>query len=95
MTNQTKPDVYICAEAAGTGLWALVSHALLQDGQGALLAAMDQVSSGKAHVECSVTFTKRGVALDGKFCSHGTASHLFSVTLNTPNSLPPEPKMIH
>lgn len=94
MSNQANPDVFVCADAATAGLWALVTHALRQDGQGAALVAMDQVTAGRAHVECSAVFTKRGVALDGKFCSHGTSSHLFSVTLNSQDALQTDPKTI-
>lgn len=91
MTPQTKSEVFTCAEAASVSLWALVTHALRADGKDAALVAMDKVAGGKAHIDCQVIFTKRGVMLEGKFCSHGTASHLFSVTLNQPGDTDPPP----
>lgn len=92
MENQPKSEIFTCAEAAGVGLWALAVHALRVEGKDAALAAMDKIAAGKAHVKCEVLLTTRGMSLEGRFCSHGTDSHLFSVTLNQPgdaNAQPP------
>jgi hypothetical protein len=82
MENQIKSEIFTCAEAAGVGLWALVARALQVEGKDAALASMDKIADGKAHVKCEVLLTKRGMAIEGRFCSHGTDSHLFSLTLN-------------
>lgn len=97
MENQTKSEIFTCAEAAGVGLWALVTHALRSEGKDAALAAMDKIADGKAHIRCEVLLTKRGIALEGRFCSHGTDSHLFSVTLNQPGDTdtPPTSASLH
>lgn len=97
MTPQTKSEVFTCAEAAGVGVMALVTHALRSEGNAAALAALNKIADGKAHIKCEVLLTRRGMSFEGRFCSHGTDSHLFSVTLNQPGDAdtPPTSNSLH
>jgi len=97
MTTESNSAVQTYIEAAGAGLWGLVTRALMEEGQTATLAAMDAVQAGRAFVQIEVLFTKRGMAASGQVCSHGERSNLFSVTLNQPPlpDVPPTPTARH
>ena len=94
MINPIDSDVHTLVDASSAGLWGLVIKALLQEGKTSALATMAAVSEGRAFVQIEVLFTKRGMALEGKLCSHGERGHLFSATLNNPEP-PTTPAAFH
>lgn len=94
MINPTDSDVQTLADASSAGLWGLVIKALLLEGKTSALATMNAVSEGRAFVQIEVLLTKRGMALEGKLCSHGERGHLFSVTLHDP-APPTTPAAFH
>lgn len=94
MSHPADTEVQTLVDAAGAGLWGLVMKALLLEGKASALATMDAVTDGRAFVQIDVLFTKRGMALEGKLCSHGERGHLFSATLNNPEP-PATPSVLH
>lgn len=85
MNPSIEDDVKTLTLAAEAGLWGLVVKALShEEGGGAALALLGNVTSGRGTVDCVVRFHQGGVAFEGAYCSHGARSHLFSVSVSHP-----------
>ncbi len=88
MNDNTHADIQTQVITASQSLWSLVLRAMLQEGDTSAVASMDAVANGRAHVEVSVIFIRRGVALEGSFCSHGGRGNLFTITCMNPSEPP-------
>ncbi len=85
MNQSNEDDVRTLTMAAEAGLWGLVVKALShEEGGGAALALLGNVTSGRGTVDCVVRFHQGGVSFDGAYCSHGARSHLFTVSVSHP-----------
>lgn len=96
MTDNTHTDMQTHVDAAAYGLWGLVLKAMLREGKTSAIASMDAVANGRAFVSVEVVFTRRGVAMDATFNSHGEKGHLFSLTcMNPAQPTAPDSDAVH
>lgn len=97
MSNEINSDVQTYMESAQVGLWGMALRAFLMEGKTNALACLDKIAAGSAFVEMTVIFSKRGVAFEAEFCSHGERSNLFTATLNQPAApdVPPAPTALN
>lgn len=83
VTGRKQPnedDVRTFTMAAEAGLWGQIVKALShEEGGGAALALLGNVTISRGTVDCVVRFHQDGVSFDGACCLYGARSHLFSV----------------
>lgn len=71
--------------AMEAGLWGLVVKCMTEgEGQGAALALLENVRSGRGAVDVQVSLASDGVTYVARYLSQGAASPLFTVNIAYP-----------